>query len=260
MRIDIQRTATTGLLLVLTTVGLTAGCATRKYVRTQVDTSANQISARMDEKDAALQNGIQTNTNQIDELSGVTREHSTQISSLDSGLKATDSKASQAMTVGQGAQSTASQAASHVNTLDNQFQNRNHYKPLSEQSVLFKFGSAKIDKDQFAALEQIATQLKNDPDAILVLEGRTDSVGDPTYNIQLGEKRLEAVTRYLVVEQGVPMQQIYQTSFGADHPVADNKTREGRAQNRAVVIHVMTPDLKTGAANAVVSEASPMTR
>jgi len=214
----------------------------------------------MDEKDATLQKGIETNSGQIDELSGVTREHTTQISSLDSGLKATDSKAGQAMSIGQGAQEKANQAATHFNTLDQEFQNRNHYSPVADQSVLFKFGSAKIDKDQLAVLDQIAGRLKSDPDAILVLEGRTDSVGDPVYNIELGEKRLDAVARYLVVEQGVPMQQIYKTSFGKDHPVADNKTREGRAQNRAVVIRVMAPNLATGSANTVVSEAAPVAR
>jgi len=248
------------LLTVLTTVGITTGCASRKYVRTQVGNSSSEITARMDEKDASLKNGIDQNGNQITELSGVTREHSQQIGSLDSGLKATDSKASQAMTVGQGAQTAANQADMHVKTLDQQFQNRNHYSQLAEESIQFKFNSAKIEKDQFAHLDQVASQLKSDPDALLVLEGRTDNVGDPTYNVQLGEKRLDAVARYLIVEQGVPMQQIYKTSFGEDKPVSDNKTREGRAQNRAVVVRVMAPNSAGGSDNAMVSDAASMTR
>jgi outer membrane protein OmpA-like peptidoglycan-associated protein len=255
-----SRYGAVALLTVLTTVGITTGCASRKYVRTQVGSSANEITARMDDKDRNLQNGIDQNGSQITELSGVTREHSQQIGSLDSGLKATDGKATQAMTVGQGAQTAANQANTHVTTLDRQFQNRNHYSQLSEESIPFKFNSSKIEKDQFALLDQIASQLKNDPDAVLVLEGRTDNVGDPTYNVQLGEKRLDAVARYLVVELGVPMQQIYKTSFGEDHPVSDNKTREGRAQNRAVVVRVMAPNTTSGSNNAIVSDAAPMTQ
>lgn len=246
--------------MVLTTVGVTTGCASRKYVRTQVGSSANEITARMDEKDSNLKNAIDQNGNQISELSGVTREHSQQIGTLDTGLKATDGKATQAMTVGQGAQTAANQANSHVTVLDQQFQNRNHYSQLAEESIQFKFNSAKIEKDQFAHLDELAGQLKSDPDAILVLEGRTDNVGDPTYNIQLGEKRLDAVARYLIVEQGVAMQQIFKTSFGEDKPVSDNKTKEGRAQNRAVLVRVMAPNTTGGSDNAMVSDAAPMTR
>lgn len=262
MKTGIGQYGPTVLLAVLATVGISTGCATRKYVRTQVGTSANEINAKMDEKDKTLQGAIDQNGNQINELGGVTREHSQQIATLDSGLKATDSKAGQALTTGQNAQNAATQANNHVNTLDQAFQNRNHYTQLSENSVQFKFNSSTIDKDQFAALDEIANKLKSDPNAILVLEGRTDNAGDPTYNIQLGEKRLEAVVRYLVVEQGVPMQQIYKTSFGEDKPVADNKTKEGRAQNRAVVIRIMGPNTEANAnsSNPMVSDAASMTR
>jgi len=251
------------LLLVLTTVGLTSACATRKYVRTQVGTSATEVSARMDDKDRNLQNGIDANASQVTELSGITREHSQQIGSLDSGLKATDGKATQAMTVGQGAQTTANQAVGQVNRLDSEFQNRNHYSTVREHPIPFAFGSASLAKDVGPDLDQIAQQLKSSPDAILVLEGRTDSTGDPAYNIQLGEKRLDAVVRYLVVDQGVPVQQIYKMSFGEAKPVAPNNTREGRAQNRAVIVRMMEPNLNAGGAgqdSAIVSDAAPMTR
>ena len=251
------------LLLVLTTVGLTSACATRKYVRTQVSTSATEVSARMDEKDRTLQNGIDSNASQVTELSGVTREHTQQIGSLDSGLKATDGKATEAMNVGQGAQTAANQAIGHVSHLDSEFQNRNHYATVKEHSIPFAFGSATLAKDAGTDLDQIAQQLKSAPNSILVLEGRTDSSGDPAYNIQLGEKRLEAVILHLVVEQGVPVQQIYKMSFGEAKPVAANDTREGRAQNRAVIVRVMEPNLNAGGAEPgsdIVSDAAPMTR
>jgi outer membrane protein OmpA-like peptidoglycan-associated protein len=260
MKVAFGRYGTAAFLAVLTTVGITSGCASRKYVRTQVGSSANEITTRMDSKDKDLQNGIDQNGSQISELSNVTREHTQQIGTLDTGLKATDGKATQAMNIGQGAQDTANKADTHVGALDQEFQNRNHYSQRSEESVQFKFDSSKIEKDQTTLLDQVAGQIKSDPDAILVLEGRTDSVGDSTYNVQLGEKRLDAVARYLVVEQGVAMQQIYKTSFGADHPISDNKTKEGRAQNRAVVIRVMTPNANGSSSNAMASDAAPMSR
>lgn len=245
------------LLLLVTTVGLTSGCASKKYVRAQVNTSANELSARMEEKDRALQNGVDSNSSQITELSGVSREHTQKIGALDNGLKATDEKAAQAMNIGQEAQSTASEAAGHVSQLDTAFQNRNHYTPVNEYSIPFAFGSAAVNKKSISTLEQIAQQVKDSPNAILVLEGRTDSTGDAAYNIQLGEKRMNAVVRYLVVDQAVPMQQIYKMSFGEARPVASNKTAEGRAQNRVVVVRIMEPNLGEGHNGAVVSQATP---
>jgi len=248
------------LLLMVTTVGLTSGCASKKYVRTEVNTSANEISARMNEKDSDLQSGIDGNASQITELSGLAREHTQQIGSLDSGLKATDGKAAQALGVGQGAQSTANQAVGQVNQLDMEFQNRNRYSAVHEESVLFAFGSASVDKGSAATLEEIAQRTKDAPNAILVLEGRTDATGDATYNIQLGEKRLDAVVRYLVVEQDVPMQRIYKMSFGEARPVGSNDSREGRAQNRAVVMRLMEPVPGSGQGANTVSDAAPATR
>ena len=93
------------------------------------------------------------------------------------------------------------------------------------------------------------------------------SVRDEQFRIEMTQDGQTAVLirdengqlyQYLV-EQGVAMQQIYQTSFGEDHPVSENKTREGRAQNRAVVMRVMAPGTG-GSSNAMVSDAAPMTR
>jgi len=247
------------LVFVMATVGLASGCATKKYVRTEVGTSADQLTAKMDEKDGTLQQGVDANTNQITELSGVARDHTQQIGSLQTGLKTTDEKAGQAMTVGQGAQTAANQAITQANNVDLRFQNRNQYTPLAEQSIPFKFGSAQIDKDSFSTLDQAAQQVKANADAIVVLEGRTDATGDPTYNVQLGERRLDAVLRYLVVEQSVPMHQVYKMSYGEEQPVASNDTREGRAQNRAVVVRVLTPNLN-GNTDSMMSNAAPAAR
>jgi outer membrane protein OmpA-like peptidoglycan-associated protein len=223
-------------LAFLATAGMTSGCvATRKFVRNE----NSALSAKMDTKDQELERGIEASENQITELSGVTREHTQKIDTLDSGLKTTDEKASQALGVGQTAQTTANQASSNVSALDQKFQSRNHYIVLSEEVVPFKFDSAEIE--DASTLASVAQQVKGNPDAILVLEGHTDTTGEETYNIQLGERRLEAVIRNLVVEQGVPMHQIHKMSFGEEKPIASNDTTEGRAQNRSVVVRIMGP-------------------
>ena len=262
-RIRFGRAATiTGMALLL--VGVSSGCvATRKFTRTRVNEKAQELTARVDTTDQNVQtntNQIQAHTGQIEELNSVTRDHSGKISTLDSGLKQVDQKVDQktqeAMSVGQGAQGTADKAVGQVSSLGQKFENRNNYIVLSEEKIKFKFDSATIDKNYLPTLDQLAQRLKGTSDAILAMEGRTDSAGDDTYNIRLGEKRVEAVIRYLVVNQGVPMHKVYWMSFGKDHPLTLNKTREERAENRAVVMRIMGPRF-TGTTGGLVSSAAP---
>ena len=246
------RKAAFGAMLAMGTVGLMSGCATKKYVKTTVDTKAGELSARIDTDDQ----GIKANSNQVEELNGVTREHAQKIAGLDTGLKQTDTKAQTALSKGEAAQNSADKAAGEVSSLDDKFQNRNHYVVLNEEQVQFKFNSAKLEPSFKTVLDDVARQLKENPDAILVMEGHTDTTGPDDYNIQLGQKRLESVMRYLVVEQEVPVNRISQMSFGKARPVSTEKGKEARAQNRSVVVRVMGPQL-TGEKEGMVSQARP---
>ena len=233
---------------------VSGACSTKKFVRETVNNRANEINAKMDEKDQQLESSIQQNASQVNELNGVTREHGTQIARLDTGLKATDEKASSAMSTGTAAQTAANKALNDIQGLNSKFGNRNRMEQQEESAVLFKTGSAKLSKDEEAKLSEFASKVKSNPDAVLVLEGRTDSTGDPTSNIALGERRISTVERQLVVGQSVPVHQIYKMSYGEDNPSADNKTREGRAQNRAVVLRIFVPATgETGSSNTMTS-------
>ena len=245
--------------VVLILGAIASGCATRGFVRTRVNEKAQELSARMGGDERSIQSHsdqIQAHTGQIEEINSVTRDHSAKISTLNGGLQQVDQKTQQAMSVGQGAQGTADKAVAQVSSLGEKFENRNNYIVLSEEKIRFKFDSATIDKSYLPTLDQLAQRLKGTSDAILAMEGRTDSAGDDTYNIRLGEKRLEAVIRYLVVNQGVPMHKVYWMSFGKDHPLTLNKTREERAENRAVVMRIMGPRF-TGTTGGLVSSAAP---
>ena len=112
-----------------------------------------------------------------------------------------------------------------------------------EKTIQFKFDSTKLDKEYMDLLDQVAATLTKNPDAIVVLEGRTDSIGNKDYNVRLGERRIEAVRRYLAVDKAVPVYKIHEISFGAEKPIAENKTKDGREKNRAVTMTVMTPKL-----------------
>jgi OmpA-OmpF porin, OOP family len=221
-----------------------SACATKKFVVKEVQTVQASVQATYQRLSARLDNhesGIQSNTNQIGELVTLSKENRSRIDSVKTEVQAVDGKATAAGAAADQAQKKAESANSALVGLDSRFQSRNRYSIVAEKVVQFKFGDWKLPKTQTAELDEAARMLKEDPDAVLVLEGRTDSVGDKDYNIQLGQKRLESVARYLVVDKDVPAYRIHKMSFGPDRPLADNKTKEGRSRNRSTVISILAP-------------------
>ena len=73
---------------------------------------------------------------------------------------------------------------------------------------------------------------------MIEVQGYTDNTGDEQYNIGLSQRRAEAVERYLV-SKNIPLFRVSIVGLGKDKPVADNKTRDGRAQNRRVEVRVL---------------------
>jgi outer membrane protein OmpA-like peptidoglycan-associated protein len=232
---------------------VTSGCASKKYVRNTVQTSSDALSARIDTNEGELK---ETRDNLDKKITGV----DTRVSGVDTRVSALDSKTTEGFNglksevsnvdqrAGQ-ARTTAERAVNDVGALGKQFQNRNAYNVNDEKTIQFKFDSTKLDKEYMDLLDQVAATLTQNPDAIVVLEGRTDSTGDKDYNVRLGERRIEAVRRYLAVDKGVPVYKIHEISFGAEKPIAENKTKDGREKNRAVTMTVMTPKLDANVAS-----------
>jgi outer membrane protein OmpA-like peptidoglycan-associated protein len=102
--------------------------------------------------------------------------------------------------------------------------------------VLFKTGKWDLKPAAMAKLDQIADALRG-KEAPMVVYGFTDNVGTPTDNLTLSQKRAQSVRDYLVTK-GIPNDLITAQGKGADSPVADNTSTEGRAQNRRVEIVV----------------------
>ena len=243
------------VLMVVVVGGVSSGCATKKYVRAQV-TPVEEATRSLDSHLGESNQKIEGNTRQIEELGSVTREHSQQITSLDEKNQRVDEKSQLALRTGESAQTTANTAVTQVSSLEEKFLNRNQYTVLAEERVQFPFDSARIEESYRGVLDGVAQRLKENSDAVLVMEGRTDSIGSDEYNIRLSEKRLEAVLRYLIVEREVPMHKVYKMGFGKARPIASNDTKAGRVQNRAVVLQILGP--RSGASQGtVVSNAEP---
>jgi outer membrane protein OmpA-like peptidoglycan-associated protein len=104
-------------------------------------------------------------------------------------------------------------------------------------AVLFAHGSADIQPAARETLDRVAAVLRTVPDRRVVVEGFTDSTGNPAQNEQLSLARAKAVEQYLA-SKGVEPQRVATQGFGARNPVATNATPDGRAANRRVEIVV----------------------
>jgi outer membrane protein OmpA-like peptidoglycan-associated protein len=110
---------------------------------------------------------------------------------------------------------------------------------LSDDSVKFPLDSSKLSAEAETRLMDFVQKLKTDnKNVYLEIQGHTDSTGAKTENMRLGEDRAEAV-RLFMNQNGVPLNRMATISYGDTAPVAPNNTRDGRAQNRRVVVIVM---------------------
>ena len=111
---------------------------------------------------------------------------------------------------------------------------------LSDDSVKFPVDSSQLSPEAQTRLMDFATKLKTDNRNVYVeIQGHTDAAGSKDANMRLGEARAEAV-RLFMNQQGIPLNRMATISYGDTAPVAPNDTREGRAQNRRVVLIVMS--------------------
>jgi outer membrane protein OmpA-like peptidoglycan-associated protein len=101
--------------------------------------------------------------------------------------------------------------------------------------VLFQSGKADLLPGAQQRMAAVAQALKDNEDHKMVVEGHTDSQGSESSNMDLSQRRAEAV-RSFFVSQGVPADKISAVGIGQGRPIADNKSVEGRAQNRRVEI------------------------
>lgn len=243
-------------LLLTATVTFSSGCvATRKFTRNEVKTSADSLNARIDSTNGELKetrdNVDRVNT-RVTAVDGRVTTVDNRVTTVDGRVSALDTKTTEATNSLKGDVSTLNTKTDRTNgqiaNLDENFKNRNNFKVASEKSIPFKFNSANLDKSYMADLDEIAAVLMKNPDSLIVLEGHTDATGDHEYNVKLGERRVDAVRRYLGVEKNVPVYKIHMISFGAARPIADNKSKDGREKNRSVSISVLVPTMEQATA------------
>ncbi len=105
------------------------------------------------------------------------------------------------------------------------------------KSIYFNSGKSTFKPGVTKQLDGIVAIMKQFPEAKFVVEGHTDSQGAAAYNQKLSEKRAKAVMDYLV-KKGIDAGRLSSVGYGEDRPIADNRTRAGRAKNRRVEINL----------------------
>lgn len=201
------------MMLVAGSALLVSGCATKKYVQGEVTSAETRVSDRMNEQVGELEGQIEANQARLS-------EHDKQID---------------------GVSKTAQEALDRAIAAGKLAEGKLLYETvLSNDQVRFDFEKAELNEGAQAALDEFAGPLKSQDQSIYIeIQGHTDSSGEESYNLTLGEERAEAVRRYLNSKHGIPLHRMAVISYGESAPVADNGTREGRAQNRRVVLVVL---------------------
>ena len=210
-------------------VSATVGCTSKKYVRQEVQPTIDKVN-ELDDLTAR-------NTNAIKDVDARAQAG---IKDVQTRAAAADQKALAAGQSADQAQAAANQASNRVNSLANTVANLDNYRPVAETAVHFGFDKSNLTPKAKEALDQLAGEIGNTKNYILVIDGNTDSVGPAEYNYQLSQRRADAVVQYMASKYDVPPHKIFLIGLGEDKPASDNKTSKGRAENRRVDVRLMT--------------------
>lgn len=204
---------TTAIILTLAVAAVaSAGCATKKYVRGEtqaVHTRVDGVEGQVEE----AQTRITRNEQQIGEVSTRAGE----------------------------ASRTAQEALTRAQEAGKLAEGKLLYETvLTDEKVKFGFDVAKLSPEAQAALDAFANQIVEEGRAVYIeIQGHTDATGPEEYNERLGLERAEAVRRYLSQKHKLPLHRMNVISYGEAASVADNGSRQGRAQNRRVALVVL---------------------
>ena len=211
-------------------VAVAPACATKGFVRTEV----GNVNSKVD-----------TLSGTVEETQERTRTNEERIGAVDTKAEAAAKAAADARTAADAAATEARAVEGKLNTrietAESSFRKLVYEVTLSEDAGNFRFGQTELPDEARAALDQMVGQLKTNTNAVWIeIEGHTDNVGDQATNERIGMERAEEVKRYLYTQHQIPLHKINVISYGEEKPVAPNNTRAGRAQNRRVVVRVLS--------------------
>ena len=233
---------------------LVTGCATKKFVQEEVAKSQQRTGSEVGRVDKSLGeekarvDGLQKTLGETrtatEDAAKKAAEASTAASQAATRADEASAKATEATGRADAAGATAKDALAKATDTDQRltklWANRDKRTLTDTVVVQFDFDKWMLDDGAQTRLLALAKQLQEQPQLTIELEGFTDSIGPVPYNIGLSQRRAESVRRFLV-EKGVELPRIHSIGMGDIRPVADNKTKQGRDQNRRVSIRLYAP-------------------
>ena len=230
------------------------GCATKKYVAKTVAPVESRVSAtetKNGDQDKTLADhntALTEHKKELDELGTDLSRTKERVTDVDTKATAAGQAAQQANQAAQqanqaagNAQQSADNARSFAEQGINRLEAMNKWDLSNSITVLFPFGQSKLTKDAKQQLDDFAQGLTGYERFQLEVQGFTDKSGSATFNDQLSQSRAEAVARYLSAEHKIPVRSISMLGSGYAAPVADDKTLDGRKQNRRVEVRLYVP-------------------
>jgi outer membrane protein OmpA-like peptidoglycan-associated protein len=189
-----------------------------RTVESRVDPVESRVGSAENRIDQVEQNS-QRLSGQIDELAAVAN-------AAGGGAKA--------------AQETADQAVAGVNATNERISALDDYVVQDVTAINFRVNSAVLSPQAKQQLDDLASKAANAKGYVIEISGYTDSTGSVNKNRQLSQHRADAVVRYLAENHRIPLRRIVTPyGYGEAQSVADNTTREGRAQNRRVEVKIL---------------------
>jgi len=206
--------------LVLTAIWAT-GCATKKYVREQVQ----PVSTKVDQ----VQTETQKQGTQIQQTNQQLEKDETAISAAKEIATSADTRAGQALTQG-------GQNSKQLGELRNVIANLEDYKVANQTVVHFGFNKDNVTTDDQQQLDQLAGQIASAARYFITVEGYTDQTGPASYNEELSRRRANHVIAYLVGSHNIPIYRIHTVGLGDQKLIDAGKTRQARAESRRVEV------------------------
>jgi len=226
-----MQTFLTALAVAAVAIGATA-CASKKYVRTSVGEVGDKVDS--------LGRSIEQTQERVKANEGKIAEVDTKATAAGNAAQQANASAANAASAAAAANTAANGVGTKLDAFDKSMKRLVLEVVINESSGNFQFGKTDLPEEAKAQIDQLIAKLTQDPKNVFIeIEGHTDNVGNAEYNEKLGLERADAVKRYLYEKHQIPLHKMNVISYGLTKPVADNKTKDGRAQNRRVVIRVL---------------------
>ena len=228
------------------------GCATKKYVAKTVAPVEQRVTGT-ESKNAEQDKQIASERTDLTELDRDLSRTKEKVTDVDTkatqagvAAQAADQKAVGAQTAADGAQRSAVEAKRFAETgLDRMGQKveaMNTFQMAKTVTVLFAVDKATLTPEAKQQIDDLAKQASSTDRYVIEVQGFTDKTGSAELNNELSERRAQAVARYLANQSNIAVRHITMLGQGYAQPVADDKTAEGRKQNRRVEVKLWVPE------------------